>query len=226
MDIIKLEEKLSKDLSFRKQEITILDQNVFSVMKKEPIIKSSFLVLYAHFEGFTKVAMRLYLEYLNEQDIAVKHLIQNLQTLSHISKIIDIRQSNSVIKYHELTEMVNDEGKIFKVKQMDKSIIDTESNLKYKKLMDFLFMLDLTPKKFEMNIEGNIVTLDTRQNFIDEKILHKRNCIAHGENIKIEINEFQEVKDFVIEYMDKLYYYILEVCNNQMYKIEDIKSDL
>lgn len=226
MDIIKLEEKLSKDLSFRKQEITILDQNVFSVMKKEPIIKSSFLVLYAHFEGFTKVAMRLYLEYLNEQDIAVKHLIQNLQTLSHISKIIDIRQSNSVIKYHELTEMVNDEGKIFKVKQMDKSIIDTESNLKYKKLMDFLFMLDLTPKKFEMNLEGNIVTLDTRQNFIDEKILHKRNCIAHGENIKIEINEFQEVKDFVIEYMDKLYYYILEVCNNQMYKIEDIKSDL
>lgn len=226
MDIIKLEEKLSKDLSFRKQEITILDQNVFSVMKKEPIIKSSFLVLYAHFEGFTKVAMRLYLEYLNEQDIAVKHLTHNLQTLSHISKIIDIRQSNSVIKYHELTEMVNDDGKIFKVKQMDKSIIDTESNLKYKKLMDFLFMLDLTPKNFEMNIDGNIVTLDTRQNFIDEKILHKRNCIAHGENIKIEINEFQEVKDFVIEYMDKLYYYILEVCNNQMYKLEDIKSDI
>lgn len=109
---------------------------------------------------------------------------------------------------------------------MDKSIIDTESNLKYKKLMDFLFMLDLTPKNFEMNIDGNIVTLDTRQNFIDEKILHKRNCIAHGENIKIEINEFQEVKDFVIEYMDKLYYYILEVCNNQMYKLEGIKSDI
>ena len=188
MDISKLETKLSKDLSFRKQEITILDKNIFSEKGKQPIIKSSFLVLYAHFEGFTKVAMRLYLEYINEQDIAVKHLIHNLQTLSHVSKIIDIRQSNSVRKYHELTEIVNDNDKIFKVKQKDKSIIDTESNLKYKKLMDFLFMLDLSPKDFKMNIEENIITLDTRQNFIDEKIVHKRNCIAHGENIKLENN--------------------------------------
>ncbi|MEB5575347.1 MAE_28990/MAE_18760 family HEPN-like nuclease [Staphylococcus hominis] len=222
MDISKLETKLSKDLSFRKQEITILDKNVFSEKGKQPIIKSSFLVLYAHFEGFTKVAMRLYLEYINEQDIAVKHLIHNLQTLSHVSKIIDIRQSNSVRKYHELTEIVNDNDKIFKVKQKDKSIIDTESNLKYKKLMDFLFMLDLSPKDFKMNIEENIITLDTRQNFIDEKIVHKRNCIAHGENIKLENNEFQEVKNFVIEYMDKLKDYILEVCNEEQYKLGNI----
>ncbi len=222
MDIIKLEEKLSRDLSYRKQEITILDQNVFSAIKKDPVIKSSFLVLYAHFEGFTKVAMRLYLEYINEKSIEVKHLNTNLQTLSHVSKIIDVRQSNSVRKYHELTEVINKDNKVFRVKQMDKSIIDTESNLKYKKLMDFLFMLGLSPKSFQMNLEGNMITLDTRQNFIDEIIVHKRNCIAHGDNIRIEIKEFQEVKDFVIEYMGQLNYYILEVCNNEMYKLQNV----
>lgn len=77
---------------------------------------------------FYRSCDEIVLEYLNEQDIAVKHLIHNLQTLSYIFKIVDIRKSNSVIKYHELTKMVNDDGKIFKVKQMDKIIIDTERN--------------------------------------------------------------------------------------------------
>lgn len=222
MNIIKLEEKLSRDLSFRKQEITILDQNVFSVTKKEPVIKSSFLILYAHFEGFTKKAMRLYLEYINKQSIEVKQLNPHLQTLSHVSKIVDIKQSNSVRKYHELLEVINTDDRIFKVKQKDRSIIDTESNLKYKKLLDFLFMLGLSPKSFEMNLSGKKISLDTRDKFIDEKILMKRNGIAHGENIKIDISEFQEVKEFIIEYMDKLNYYILEVCNQENYKIKKL----
>ncbi|MFS8602692.1 hypothetical protein LRO89_08820 [Priestia megaterium] len=169
----KLQEKLDKELAWRKKELAFIKGNIDSAEGEilNTLIRSGISMLYAHWEGYIKIASRAYLAYLNEQNYKLSDLRENFLVLHLTKAIIDVKQSNKKTKFATLLDKIfNHEQENFKVPYMDSSIVTTESNLNYDTLHEILFSVGLDSEKYEL-----------KRVFIDKKLLENRNKIAHGE---------------------------------------------
>ncbi|MED3316512.1 MULTISPECIES: MAE_28990/MAE_18760 family HEPN-like nuclease [Bacillus cereus group] len=223
MNCEKLQSKLDKNSSYRKREILNLTLQIESVDGEiqKSLLRASFILLYAHFEGFTKQAIRLFLQHINSEKIPVKELHCHLQTLHHTKKILDVKQAKRKIKYNELTTaMVLENSEFFKVEEKDKDIVSTESNLKFDVIEDLLFLIGVTTKKFIM-LSDRKTSIHTKQEFINRSILEIRNAIAHGENNNVTVDEYNEVKNFILDFIDTLKDYIVDISVNKLYLISE-----
>ena len=89
-----LRTQLELELAWRQEELAFLQNQINYVCdeKRDQYRKSLILMLYAHFEGFVKIALQTYLQFLNELDIKVEYVNSNLQashlqlSLIHISE--------------------------------------------------------------------------------------------------------------------------------------------
>lgn len=205
-----LQEILDKQLAWRKKELSLIAGNI-NTSKEEvlnTLIRAGISLLYAHWEGYIKIAAREYLAYLNAQECKVSELQENFLVLHLKKTIIDVKQSNKTTKFATLLDKINNQdNECFKVKQMDKDIISTESNLKFDVLKEILFSLGLEVEKFEL-----------KKQIIDRKLLKKRNAIAHGEYINLvdKDNDDEAKKDF-----EELYHIILELMDEFKEQIID-----
>lgn len=221
MDCETLQRKLNNNSSYRKREISNLSIQIQSTDGeiKDSLLRASFTIIYAHFEGFSKEAIRLFLKHINSERIPVKDLDYYLQTLHHTKRIIDVKQANRKIKFNELTTAILVENNIFfKVEEKDKSIVSTESNLNFDVIEDLLFSLGISTNNF-IFLNDSQSNITTKEEFIDRTILNTRNKIAHGENIKVSLDQFEEVKSFILDYIDTLTEYIMDVAINKSYLI-------
>lgn len=219
MNVERLQERLDKNSSYRKKEIQHLTLTIKEAegSVQEALLRASFILLYAHWEGFTKDALRLFLKYLNKQKIPLRSIVYNLQTLHHTKQFIDVKQAQKKKKYHELTQaMLIENTKIFKVKETDKNIISTESNLKFEVIEDLLFLLDIEPQNFLLQSTTN-ATLETKKEFIDKVVLNQRNGIAHGETLLIKMEDYEEVRKFILDFMDALKDAIIDISIEEKY---------
>ncbi|KMY21301.1 MAE_28990/MAE_18760 family HEPN-like nuclease [Bacillus pumilus] len=211
----RLQDKLNSKISWRKQELTLLQsqiQNSNGAMLKT-LLRSGITLLYAHWEGYIKMAAREYLKYLNGLECKLVDLKQNFVVLHHKKSIIDARASNNTTKFGLLFEKITNEEQIFKVKEKDKIIITTESNLKYEVLEEILYSLALPKKNFEL-----------KKAFINQKLLEQRNKISHGEylepykgNEQDAKNEFKELYHIVLALMDEFKEEIIKAGRNKAY---------
>lgn len=225
MDYEELQIKLDKNSSFRKKELGNLSLQINSVEGEiqQTLLRSSFILLYSHFEGFTKESIRLYLKHINSRNIPVKDVRYYLQTLFHTKRIIDVRKSNRKIKYNELTTAMLLENTLpFKVDELDGDIVSTESNLKFNVLEDLLFLVGFTVDEFIL--KSSNTSLETKEQFINRNIVKMRNKIAHGENIPVTLVQYNEVESFIIDFIDTLKVEIIEACSNKLYLFPEYAS--
>lgn len=203
----KLQDKLDRNIALRKKELSIIKT---SIIESESGILSTnirigIVMLYSHWEGYIKFSAREYLKYLNDKDLEVSTMKDNFRTLSIKSIIKDCSQSYKTEKFHDITkEFLNENNRIFRVDERDKLIINTESNLSYLVLKDILFSLGISHTDYEL-----------KENLIKEKLLEKRNSIAHGE--LVEINEGNDItrKDEICELFDEIIY-LMNLFKNQI----------
>ncbi|ARW05666.1 MAE_28990/MAE_18760 family HEPN-like nuclease [Bacillus atrophaeus] len=169
----KLQEKLDKDLSWRKKELTFIKGSIDSAEGDilNTLIRAGISILYAHWEGYIKISARNYLDFLNKQNHKLSDLKENFLVLHLTKAIIDVKQSNKKTKYASLLDRVfNYDQENFRVQYRDSSIITTESNLNFDTLSEILFSIGLDSEKYEL-----------KRKFIDRILLENRNKIAHGE---------------------------------------------
>ncbi|MGM1045710.1 MAG: MAE_28990/MAE_18760 family HEPN-like nuclease [Bacillota bacterium] len=201
----KFQTKLDKNISWRKRELTILKSNVDGAEGNILVtsIRSGITLLYGHWEGFIKTTARDYLKYLNSQNIKCIDMRDNFITLSMKKTIVNARQSNKCLSHSEIiSELLYESERIFNVNEMDRLIVDTDSNLTYDILEDILFSLGLESKDFEM-----------KDNFLKENLVLERNKIAHGEYVLI-VDPKKDKRDEEKRAKDEfeiLYYEILKL---------------
>ncbi|MFL0200884.1 MAE_28990/MAE_18760 family HEPN-like nuclease [Exiguobacterium acetylicum] len=220
MDCEKLQEKLDRSASFRKREITNLSLQIQSVEGEvqKSILRASILIMYAHFEGFSKEAIKLFIKHLNSQNIVVSSMEHHWQTLFHTKKILLIKSSSKKQKFNELLEdILIENGEHFFVNEDAKDIVSSGSNLNFEMLEDLLFIIGAKPDQFELYYDEESSFIHTKKEFIDRELLGRRNAIAHGEGIPVLIREFEEVKKFVISYIDSLKDFILRTSQERSY---------
>jgi len=210
LNLDKFISSLETDLVWRKKEVTNLlllcdDSN------GEVIIKSSILLIYAHWEGYVKNSCKHYLEYVSQKSILITELTGNFRAISlkgQIKQLIDSQDgltlSNEILFIKSIDGEVPKRFKVgrnFKNNEKDKSIVNTKDNLNYRVFNSLLDVVGLAKKP----------CIESKEIFLDEKLLNNRNKIAHGSKIDtageefgIAIEEVKIIKDFVFSVLDSL----------------------
>lgn len=177
--------QLEEELAWRQEELVFLKNqlNFVNETKRDKYRKSMILMLYAHFEGFTKIALQTYIQYLNELEIKVDNVNSNLQA-SHMQKEFNA-YDNLDKKNRFFKKPLPEDAKLHRfcrrvefIEAFDNyrdtelvlpdEIIDTESNLWYIVLQKNLYKVGLPIDLFE------------EQHADIDALVNRRNSIGHG----------------------------------------------
>jgi hypothetical protein len=188
-----LSDRLSADLAWRKKELSevksLVNTKSFSASKHKALIRSGICLLYAHWEGFVKLAANSYLEYVKMQTPCYKDLASNFLALAMKEKLKEAKETNKPSLYIPVCNFFLDE--LNQRCSLPQDIISTASNLSseiFKEITNTLG-IDFSP-------------YSTKSVLIDTKLLKTRNEIAHGEYSIFERDEYIELHEEVVAILD------------------------
>jgi MAE_28990/MAE_18760-like HEPN len=191
---------LDDDLAWRKKELTLLLSQVELKSRGEPFriaaTRSGIALLYAHWEGFIKAAAGHYLEFVSMKQPEFQKVQDGIATLAWIKLT---QYQPQIVKASRLASITSffrsSVGK--KIPYLDGKCIDTESNLSSTVFKEIVWCLGLDYSKFE-----------GKEKLIDEKLLAKRNFVAHGHYPILDPDDFpvlhSEVIGMLVKFNDQL----------------------
>jgi hypothetical protein len=208
--------KLDRDLSWRKKELSLLKSNINQAVGSllETNIRTGIALLYAHWEGFIKIASRNYLKYLNHLQLNCGCLKNNFKILALKTTIFDTSKATNFESHSRIVNEIlyNIDNRIFKVNIKDQLIIDTKSNLSFDVFKELLMSLGIGVNDFEL-----------KKPFIEDRLVKVRHRIVHGEYVSfvsgtsVSDKVIQDIKDE----FNEVYFEILSLMNNYKEKILD-----
>lgn len=188
-----LSNSLSDQLAWRKKELSeikyLIESESIPKHKKNVLIRSAIAMIYAHWEGFLKLAGRYYLEYVSSQRLKNSELSKSFMTISLGSYSRMFENSKKYSTYGSIIEFFEQDLES-RANIPFKSVIDTESNLSSTVLREIIWCLDLSYDSFEI-----------KEKLIDEKMLAKRNHIAHGEYLEIDSQDVIDLRNEILALM-------------------------
>ncbi|MCI9491869.1 MAG: hypothetical protein HFH42_01865 [Lachnospiraceae bacterium] len=177
---------METELAWRQEELTFMKNqlsNISEELLKEKYRKSLVLMLYAHFEGFVKICLLSYIQYVNSLHLK-RECFQERLIASSMNREFTAFDNNdekcSIFKrklpddkrLHRLYRRVNflEELDEFKSRELviSDETIDTESNLWYIVLQKNLYKVGLPVDLFE-DVSKDV-----------DALVNRRNSIAHG----------------------------------------------
>ncbi|HCE1828555.1 TPA: hypothetical protein NJ265_003135 [Vibrio parahaemolyticus] len=184
-----LVDKLDKELSWRRLEISAIKTGIRKAKGNvcKAYIRSAIPLVYAHWEGFIKESASLYLEFVSGQRLKLGELNNNLSSIT-----IDYHANKTEKKHVAKVSVVvfAREKSNEQLKVPYKSVIDTKSNLNFETFDEICWQIGLDTKAYK-----------TKEKFINEEILKRRNCIAHGERLDLDEDDCISVIDNVMTLM-------------------------
>jgi hypothetical protein len=211
MNIAEIRAELENDQGWRRDEIRSLQNQGSSIEDLEQqgqFRRALVVLLYAHFEGFCKFALTVYVNAVNKTGIRCAEANYALAAASLADLFAALRDSTSkcpefrftlpddthlhrFARDREFVERVAD----FENRKLEipEDVIDTESNLKPVVLRKNLFRVGLTHDQFAF-LDGDI-----------HRLLNSRNKIAHGEaRSGIKSTEYEALRAAVFYIMDSV----------------------
>lgn len=187
MNIAALYAEMEADQQWRQDEVRFFQNQLASIAdedEKNQFRKALVLVLYAHFEGFCKFALTLYVDSVNASGISCGDANHAIAAASLADIFMALRSPDS--KCNEFRNSLPDDTKLHRFARdrefieritdfanrpvsIPDKVVDTESNLNPIVLRKNLFRLGFPYDLFNEH-EGKI-----------NKLLGYRNSIAHGE---------------------------------------------
>lgn len=177
-----------------------------SEAEQDKFRRALILLLYAHFEGFSKFVFTLYINAINSEGVSCEQANYAIAaaSLNDVFKALRDPQSkcsefkDKLPDDSELHRFARDREFMQRSKELEKrkisisdAVVDTESNLKPIILRKILYRLGFRHDQFE-SIEGKIHCL-----------LNRRNGIGHGESKDgIPLGKYNELRDAAYEIMD------------------------
>ena len=170
---------------------SLIDSKDFELAKRNALVRSGITMLYAHWEGFVKVSANSYVEFVAMQKLPYNQLANNFIALAMKDQLDQAKETEKATIYNEVAEF-------FMTKLNERSVIKYEfriatSNLSSSVFKEIICMIGLDYSLYE-----------SKEVLIDEKLLGKRNIIAHGNYLDIDKKDYDELHRIVIEMMDTL----------------------
>lgn len=216
---------LEMELAWRQEELAFFKNQLNDIAEanKDKYRKSLVLILYSHMEGYIKICLQTYIQYINSQKLNRKDVNTGLMVASMHKEFIAYENLERKAEFfrrdlpddtrlHRLYRRVDFMEKVENFKEqeliIDDQIIDTESNLWYIVLQKNLYKVGLPINLF-----------DDYQNDIDA-LVNRRNSIAHG-NFKsgVKESEFSRWENKVSEILSGVTRLLYDYANNERYLI-------
>lgn len=191
--IEQLSQKLDDEIIWRKKELAavkaLIDNKQYSQGKKKALLRSGVTLLYAHWEGFIKVAANSYLEFVARQHLPYNQLTTNFIALAMKDKLEEAKETNKARVYNKVAAF-------FMTGLTQRSSIKYENKISTSNLSSSIFreiicMLGLDYSVFE-----------SKEVLIDTKLLEKRNNIAHGNYLDLNEEDYDELHSNIIAMME------------------------
>ena len=206
---------LETELAWRQEELAFFKNQLNEVeeINKNKYIKSLVLILYSHMEGYIKIGLQTYIQYINSQGLNRRDVNTGLMVASMHKEFIAYENMERKSEFfrkalpddtrlHRLYRRVDFMEKMENFKEqelvIDDQIIDTESNLWYIVLQKNLYKIGLPVDLFD----------DYRSDI--DALVNRRNSIAHG-NFKsgvtdIEFSNWERKVSEILEGITRLLY--------------------
>lgn len=188
-----LNQVLYAEIAWRKKEL--IQFRTLIGAKENPdqqpaLIRAGITLLYAHWEGFVKNAGTAYLEFVARRRLRYNQLAPNFVAIA-LRRLLGGTQTTA--KSTTLTKVVdfflNDLSQNADIPW--KSAINTRANLKSEVFRQIINILGLDYSIYE-----------TKERFIDEKLLRNRNEIAHGKFLQVDFKEYLEIHREILSLID------------------------
>jgi len=233
LNLLDIRSQIEEELTWRQNEIRFF-HNQLSTMKtdeqKDCYRKALIVMLYSHYEGFFKTAFGIYADSINTEKLTVRAVNKFIAacSLDDVFNAYENKDRKSKIFKNKLPE----DGKLHRFsRQVDfieglneiggktafiaEDVIDTESNLKYIVLKKLLFRLGLDYDCFGQ-YQSNI-----------EKMLGKRNNIAHGEQKSgVSEKDYKEIEKDVFDIMKSILIILMQALDEKQYLKQPIVSEV
>ena len=206
---------LETELAWRQEELAFFKNQLNEVEEsnKNKYRKSLVLILYSHMEGYIKIGLQTYIQYINFQGLNRRDVNTGLMVASMHKEFIAYENMERKSEFfrkalpddtrlHRLYRRVDFMEKMENFKEqelvIDDQIIDTESNLWYIVLQKNLYKIGLPVDLFD----------DYRSDI--DALVNRRNSIAHG-NFKsgvtdIEFSNWERKVSEILEGITRLLY--------------------
>ena len=196
--------KVDAQLIWRRKELTtirgLVEASDGKPAQRTILIRAGVTLLYAHWEGFVKTAGTYFLQFVAAQRLTCAQLAPNFvgvvirAKLNVAAKSMKVSTTVDIITFFD-TKMSA------RVQLPVKNVIDTESNLSSIVLREILWILGLDEGPYNL-----------KKNVIDNKLLGRRNAIAHGEILNIDIDEYLLLHDDVMGLLEEFRTQIENAC--------------
>ncbi len=190
-----LSRRLYDDFTWRREELSnlknLIDTKSFSSSKHNALLRSGLTILYAHWEGYIKESGTCYLEFVSRKELLYCKLKINFVAIAMKDRLKEAKETNKATIFAEVAEFIlhrsNEKSNI-----PYERIVSTASNLSSSILREIICILGLDYSFFEL-----------KENLIDEKLLKRRNTIAHGEYLSLNREEYFELHEQVLLMMEE-----------------------
>ncbi|EEA86250.1 MAE_28990/MAE_18760 family HEPN-like nuclease [Peptacetobacter hiranonis] len=211
-----LQDKIDKDLAWRKKELTSIKSDVQMSNTKERseqsrAIRAGITLLYAHWEGAIKNISEYYLIYVSSLKLKYSELKNNFLAITMKTSLDKFEETNKATIHNKLIEDIYSK-KDEKSNIPCNNVINTKSNLNSKILDEIMALIGVDSSKYRL-----------KNAIIDQRLLGNRNKIAHGERIEqlegiSNINEYIELHDIITNLINDFGEDIKNYAINEKYK--------
>lgn len=225
MNLADLRAELEANQAWRRDEIRFFQNHMVWINaeeKQDQYRRALVLILYAHFEGFCKFALALYVNAVNNAMIkcseanpaiaaaSLANLFRDLRDPQRKSEVFrrelpDDTQLHRFARDREFVERAFDFAE--RLVNIPDHVVDTESNLSPVTLQKNLYRLGLPHDLFE-DFKGDVY-----------RLLGYRNQIAHGElQSGIEHQTYEALRDATFTIMDEVTREIMRALQEEHYR--------
>jgi hypothetical protein len=187
-------DKIANELSWRRRELVdiryIIQDTKIGRTRREALTRASVALLYAHWEGFIKIIATSYLEFVAMQRCKHSELASNILAIILRSKFNTAQRSKKIDVHIDVVDFFHNDMNA-RCAIPYQNAIRSEGNLSSSVLIEILTTLGFCVNEYE-----------SKYHLIDNKLLAKRNSIAHGQELDIDINDYMELHDEVLLLME------------------------
>lgn len=197
-------QKVDSQLIWRRKELTELRGMILKsksdATRQAVLIRAGVSLLYAHWEGFIKTTGTYFLQFVSAQRLSPAEMTPNFVGIILRNRLDAARMAKKVSVTSDLVDFFSTKMAV-RVHLPTKNVVDTESNLSSTVFSEILSTLGLDSSQYA-----------TRYFIIDNRLVGNRNCIAHGEYLQIDIDDYIALHDEVLTLLNEFRDQIENAC--------------
>ena len=196
---------LDESKAWRKKDILELKLQIEKQPKSGILAKSAIVIAYSHWEGYVRDSITAIIEYINAKKVRYNDIRIEIIVFQFLYELKHYMIHTNIDNIIELIRRINTSKRIFINSKTHIRKIKMLTWNEYKKIMQLLGL--------------DIKSLETKQKFIDERLISTRNRIAHGEyENAVDHSLAIETLKLVIEIIEQHHAQVTEYISKKQYR--------